>query len=83
MDLPVVGLIKTLLPFMMRIEALGGHSMLAAISFQCKNLRWLICLLAIVCVESGCDLDDQSVNPFYLSQNVVVDARFPHGFQWP
>jgi len=36
----------------------------------------LICLLAVVCVFSGCDLD-QSVNPFYFSQDVVVDARFP------
>ena len=50
--------------------------MLARIPCPCKNLRWLICLLAIICVFSGCDLD-QSVNPFYLSQDVVVDARFP------
>jgi len=50
--------------------------MLARIPCPCKNLRRLICLLAIVCVFSGCDLD-QSVNPFYLSQDVVVDARFP------
>lgn len=42
---------------------------------RCKNLRRLTCLLAIVCVFSGCDFD-QSVNPFYLSQDVVVDARF-------
>ena len=50
--------------------------MLTRISCQCKNLRWLICMLAIVWVVSGCDLD-QSVNPFYLSQDVAVDARFP------